>query len=118
MVNPNFLSLNAEEKNKVFKKIAEKCRDAKDEQTKVILDTEDRNVCVAIKDISEYVEKFKQKNEFFIFADISSCSYVTHLCESATDITQKFISEYNEMKIFGSTNVLKIIFSPLDGRAA
>jgi Skp family chaperone for outer membrane proteins len=98
LVNPNFLSLTAEEKDIEFKKIAGKCRDAKNELKKVALDTGEKNVCVAIKDISEYAEKFKQKRDFFIITDISSCSYVTHLCETAIDITQQFISEYNRMK--------------------
>lgn len=98
LVNPNFLSLTSEEKDREFKKIAEKCRDEKGEKTEVILETKEKNVCVAIKDIFEYGEKFKQKNEYVFLADVSSCSYVTHLCDSATDVTQQFISDYNRMK--------------------
>ncbi|MGI9054516.1 MAG: hypothetical protein ACR2F2_01805 [Pyrinomonadaceae bacterium] len=98
LVNPNFLTLTAEEKDKAFKNIAEKCREANDKQINVVLDTGENNVCVAIKDISVYVEKFKQKNEFVLLAEFSSCSYVAHLCETAIDVTQQFINEYNRMK--------------------
>jgi hypothetical protein len=101
LANPNFLSLTAEEKDKEFNRIAKKCRDAKDETTKnttTTLDAKEEVVCVAIKDIVESIEKFKKKQEFLIILNIDSCNYVTHLCETAVDVTKQFVDEYNGAK--------------------
>ena len=99
--NPNFLHLTIKEKDKEFERIAKKCRDAKDETTKSTttnLDAKEKIVCIAIKDISESLEKFTKKHEFFILVDIRSCDYVTHLCDAAVDVTKQFVDEYNGAK--------------------
>jgi hypothetical protein len=100
-VNQNFPTLTAEEKDKEFKQIARKCQDAKDKDSKVrtvALDTKEEAVCTVIKDIIDSLEVFKKKQEFAILADISACSYVTHLCETAVDVTKQFIEEYNGVR--------------------
>jgi Skp family chaperone for outer membrane proteins len=101
IANPNFTSLTAEEKDKEFGRIAKKCPNSKDETTKTTTTTLNANegvVCIAIKDIVESIEKFKEKQEFLIILDINSCNYVTHLCETAVDVTKQFVDEYNSAK--------------------
>lgn len=101
LVNPNFLSLTAEEKDKEFSRIAKKCRDAKDETAKnttVDLEAKEETICVVIKDITDSIEKYKKKQEFLIILDIRSCDYVTHLCDTAVDVTKQFVDEYNGAK--------------------
>jgi hypothetical protein len=101
LMNPDFLSLTAEDKDKEFKRVAKKCREAKDETAKntaLVLDAKEEVVCVAIKDITDSLEKFKKKQEFIMLFDISSCDYVTHLCDTAVNVTKQFIDEYNGAK--------------------
>ena len=101
LTNLNFLSLTVEEKDKLFERIAKKCRDAEDEtrkNTTIALDAKEEVVCSVIKDIAQSVQEFKKKQGFSLLVDISACNYVTHICEEAVDVTKQFVDEYNGAK--------------------
>ncbi len=99
-VNPSFSNLNAEEKDKEFKRIAKSCSDAKNnivENETVTFHAKENTVCVVIKDIADYVESFKKKHEFVLLIDIGSCDAIS-ICSEGVDVTKQFVEEYNDAR--------------------